>query len=106
MNDWLNSIAGVATTCVQTFGQVVTYTPSGGGDPFQIQGIFDKDRLITRIEAAGIPVHGTACTLDILLTDYPNPQEGDLVEVSGSTWRVAEVELDQAGSAVLYLQPR
>ncbi len=89
--------------CLSSFGEEVTYYPSGGGSE-EIYGIFDENFLAVDADT-GLEVQSLQPNLNIKLSDLASlPAKGDEVEVRNTRYRVLQSQKDSEGGAVLILQ--
>ena len=83
---------------LKAFGTPVSYQ-QGGGDPFVIVGIVQKDSDEERHQ------DGVYARLFVRLADFQSrPDHGDEVVVNGANYTVYEVSLDPTGAAWLRLR--
>lgn len=89
--------------CRTTFGESVSYTPSGGS-PATIQGVFNAKTVMLE---DGVPVQSKIPTLMIRLADLGedfSPSRLDTVVIRGVTYGVKEIDEDGEGGAHLELK--
>lgn len=99
---WRDQVDAVLETCVDTFGEPATYTPSGGS-PVEVLGIYDD--LYEAVDPqTGAIITSTQPVLGIKDDHLPDPpQQDDTVTVRGVTYRVKEVQTDGQGGSKLFL---
>lgn len=97
--------------------QHATYSSKNGGEPFGVNGIFDRYVSVTKPSDDGVPVTVRYSTLSVLTCDMPlgwQHQQGDRVRIRGVkidggelghsiVFDVAEVQPDGQGMTVLML---
>lgn len=89
--------------CRTTFGESVSYTPSGGS-PVTVQGIFNAQSVVVE---GGLPVLSKNPTLGIRKADVDTdfePSQSDSVVIRTVTYRVADWNDDGEGGVSLQLQ--
>ena len=103
--DWSNAVDGLLTACRDVFGVPVVYTPTGMS-AVNIVAIVDITPEISAISATGIPIATASSTLSVRLADLPQePQQGDLVTITGDSFQVIDYQPDGLGGAKLHFNP-
>ena len=99
---WTDRVRRVLGSCLGSFGEDVTYTPSGGA-PDVISGIYNS--VHEAIDEQGVVVSTVHPNLGIRLSDLaaePGPE--DTVVIRGNTFEVTSVAEDGEGGATLLLE--
>lgn len=107
MIDW---DAKVVAPCLAVFGEAVklSYQRASGGDPFDIDGVFDDAYVALVLEADGEPAFSTVQPLlGVRVAQFSGvvPVNGDRVTVPrvGKTYVVTDYQPDGKGHAALPL---
>lgn len=99
---WSALTDNLTKATVKTFGQPVTYQPLSL-PAVSLMAIFD-DKYQAVDPDSGAIITSTQPMLRVRIADLPrNPLQGDLVTISGVTYRVNDFEPDGGGGAMLLL---
>ena len=93
--------------CIDAFGQPALYRP-GAGAPVAFNGIFNRYATDEKITDTGEMRQQVMPTIGLRVDDLqpgaPLPCRGEIVEVGGIIWQIAEPVLDGFGHITLKLK--
>lgn len=99
---WNDLTDGVMRAATNTFGETVSYTPSGGS-AFDVQGIF-RDQFL-EIDSNGYEVLTDTPNLGVRNSDFSTtPAQGDTLVLNSTTYTVQAVHKDGEAGSTLILQ--
>ena len=85
---------------IATFGEDVTYTPSGGG-AVVVKGFYQNPD--DEPDTVDVDFIATAPRVTLLNSDAPAPTNGDTFLIRGVSYTVKDYEVDEAALVVFHL---
>lgn len=96
-------IAALDADILDAVGEVVTYTPTAGGEAVQIDALFEAPGQ--PISKGDIMFESTGPQVRVNKTDVPLRAHGDLIaRANGETFKVVEILEDEGGLVLFRLR--
>lgn len=102
MNAWLTELDRLQDAAQAAFSQPITFRPASG-NVYALSGIFQAQHVAVEIHD-GAQVSSVSPMLEVKMAAMPEPpKQGDAFDIDGTSYEVADVQVDGLGSAKIKL---